>query len=284
MVSVSKSNSDEVNCNNESKNESKNEVFISSSRNITGRQSLLILPIIRFFNESDNLNVLIPILDGTSKISLRLIDWFVTNFCKKNNTLFNKLDYLNSVGKECIDVSNSCKSSFKNSSKNNTKSMSKNTTSKNINKNNNKNKNYRDFNNFIIVHNDYKSQLKSYSKRNFDPFCRRNRIKFYYEPAKYFITTVGQLNFFKWAIENYIINYITQNFDDIENDMNLRLNNDKSKRNRTSSTSSIGSIGSNSSQTEESSNTKKKSTSKLESMNNKRGNTVGGTKKEEKFR
>ena len=28
------------------------------------------------------------------------------------------------------------------------------------------------------------------------------------EDGKYFITTVGQLNFFQWAIENYIINFI----------------------------------------------------------------------------
>ena len=39
---------------------------------------------------------------------------------------------------------------------------------------------------------------------------------------KYFITTVGQLNFFKWAIENNIINYIKKNIKDVENDMNLR--------------------------------------------------------------
>jgi len=34
------------------------------------------------------------------------------------------------------------------------------------------------FDNFIIIHNDYKSQLKSYNKKNFDPFCRRDRGKF----------------------------------------------------------------------------------------------------------
>lgn len=76
------------------------------------------------------------------------------------------------------------------------------------------------FDNFIMVHNNYKGQLKSYNKKNFDPFCRRNRIKFYYEPSKYFVTTVGQLNFFKWAIENYIINYIDDNIKTIEEDMN----------------------------------------------------------------
>jgi hypothetical protein len=35
-------------------------------------------------------------------------------------------------------------------------------------------------------------------------------------------TTIGQLNFFKWAIENRILDYIEQNFEDIETDMNSR--------------------------------------------------------------
>jgi hypothetical protein len=41
-------------------------------------------------------------------------------------------------------------------------------------------------------------------------------------------TTIGQLNFFKWAIENRIIDYITENYVAIEQDMNQR--NSTSKR------------------------------------------------------
>jgi hypothetical protein len=36
------------------------------------------------------------------------------------------------------------------------------------------------------------------------------------------VTTIGQLNFFKWAIENRILEYIEENFEAIENDMNSR--------------------------------------------------------------
>ena len=43
-------------------------------------------------------------------------------------------------------------------------------------------------------------------------------------------TTIGQLNFFKWAIENKIIEYIENHYQIIENDMNLR--NSTSKRNK----------------------------------------------------
>jgi hypothetical protein len=35
-------------------------------------------------------------------------------------------------------------------------------------------------------------------------------------------TTIGQLNFFKWAIENQVLEYIEKNYDEIEADMNSR--------------------------------------------------------------
>jgi len=35
-------------------------------------------------------------------------------------------------------------------------------------------------------------------------------------------TTIGQLNFFKWAIENKIVDCIEENYHDIEEDMNRR--------------------------------------------------------------
>jgi hypothetical protein len=43
-------------------------------------------------------------------------------------------------------------------------------------------------------------------------------------------TTIGQLNFFKWAIENRIIHYIETNMSDIEEDMNLNNSISKSKK------------------------------------------------------
>ena len=64
----------------------------------------------------------------------------------------------------------------------------------------------------------YKAQLKSYKKKNFDPF-RRDK-KFYYkydirDENKKVLTTLGQLNFFKWAISNGIIDYVEKNYEDI---------------------------------------------------------------------
>jgi hypothetical protein len=71
--------------------------------------------------------------------------------------------------------------------------------------------------------------LKAYAKRNFDPFCRWERITIPYDSENYMETTIGQLNFFKWAIENKIIQYIQDNYTDIEDDMNNRNSTSKRK-------------------------------------------------------
>ena len=159
-------------------------ITIKSCKNITSKQALLVIPITKYFSSHVILNKLIKILKGES-ISLRLIDWFATNYCKKFNIMYNVNDYRPVKPGETEEQRKS-------------------------------------FDNFIIVHTNYKGQLKAYSKKNFDPFCRRNRIRFYYEENKYFVTTVGQLNFFKWALENNIVDYIQEHLKEIEDDMNLR--------------------------------------------------------------
>ena len=73
----------------------------------------------------------------------------------------------------------------------------------------------------IHVHESYKAQLKAYSKRQFDPFCRRDRIHFYYTPTEKVETTVGQLNFFRWAIENHVVDYVGAYLKDIESAMRV---------------------------------------------------------------
>lgn len=158
----------------------KNDTIISS------KKDLLMKSLIHFFSNKNNLNMVIPIITGKSKISLRILDWFVTNYSKKNNIHYEVVDNI-------------------------TKSRKK--SDKEI-----KMKNF-------IVYLDYKSQLKAYSKKQFDPFCRRERISFFDHDNNELITTVGQLNFFRWSIENDIINYINENYDVIENDMNNSLRN-----------------------------------------------------------
>jgi hypothetical protein len=158
---------------------------------ISSKKDLLMQSLINFFTDRIQLDLVIPIITGKSNISLRILDWFVTNYSKKNNIHYQ------------ITL-------------------------------NDKKKNF-------IVYLDYKSQLKAYSKKQFDPFCRRERISFIDHNNNELITTVGQLNFFRWAIENDILNFIIDNYDLIETDMNNSLRNlykkktgeEKNRRKRT---------------------------------------------------
>lgn len=140
--------------------------------NLMCKQTLLMNTLNIYFKNIENLNSMIPIIVGKSSISLRILDWFVTNYAKKNNISYDVFDKR-------------------------TNSMKK-----------------------FIVHIDYKSQLKAYSKKYFDPFCRRERIVFIDNNNNEFVTTAGQLNFFRWVIDNDILYYIYNNLKTIENDMN----------------------------------------------------------------
>ena len=152
---------------------------------LINKNLLLMDNINKYFSIRENKNILINILNNKYNISLRIIDWFVTNYCKKYNIFW--------INKE----------------------------------------------NRFVVYLNYKLQLKAYSKKLFDPFCRRERIYFNYmdenednQEKKYLITTVGQLNFFKWMIENNIIDYIIKNYENIESDMHNTIKNECFKNNK----------------------------------------------------
>ena len=69
---------------------------------------------------------------------------------------------------------------------------------------------------------DYKANLKAFSKKSFDPFCRRERIMLQFEcdiEKKTYITTTAQLNFMKWAIESGVLDYCKANIEMLEADM-----------------------------------------------------------------
>lgn len=136
---------------------------------ILDNKDLLLLSLTKFFSQKSNVNKIKNIINGKSDLSLRLIDWFVTNYSKKHGVII-------------------------------TRSISNNVVHFN-------------------VYLSYRSQLKAYSKQQFDPFRRRDRITFIYEKTKSIETTIGQLNFFRWVIENNIIEYITDNKETVENDM-----------------------------------------------------------------
>ena len=76
-------------------------------------------------------------------------------------------------------------------------------------------------NDYYSVNIMYKAQLKSYKKKNFDPFRRDKKFWYTYDKSEdnKVLTTLGQLNFFKWAISNKIIEYVEKHYDEINNAM-----------------------------------------------------------------
>ena len=71
------------------------------------------------------------------------------------------------------------------------------------------------------VYTSYKQQLKGYQKKYFDPFSRGERIPFFINDIC-IITTISQLNFFKWFINKKIYDYVLENRNQIDNDMNQK--------------------------------------------------------------
>lgn len=161
---------------------------------ILSSEELLVRKILKFYSNFNNLNTFIHIVEKGNIISLRLLDWFSTNYSKYNKIYINKID----------------------------------------------------------IHADYKNQLDGYRKRFFDPFCRRQRILVFCRNNNLrnqkgvlnldykhlddadttknvdgIVTTIGQLNFFKWCIERNIIAYIITHLTSIEKQMNSK---EKSKK------------------------------------------------------
>lgn len=78
------------------------------------------------------------------------------------------------------------------------------------------------------VYSSYKDKLKCHKKRYFDPFGRGDRIPFFSNDTC-IITTIGQLNFYKWFIINDIYKYCLDNHSEIQS--SLLENFGKNKRN-----------------------------------------------------
>jgi len=146
---------------------------------VATQNNVLLTSLLKFYTEDDNLDKMLAIINGDSKISLRLVDWFATNYSKQYFT--------------AIESENVSNGRFK-----------------------------------VFV--DYKLRLRAYSKKRFDPFCRWDRISIPYKEGQCVQTTIGQLNFFKWALENDVIKYVEENYSAIEADMNKRNSTSKRKK------------------------------------------------------
>ena len=92
----------------------------------------------------------------------------------------------------------------------------------------------------FLVYLSYKGQLKAYSKQYFDPNCRRERIMFSIPNHEPFMTTIGKLNFFRWALETQMLDYMEAHEEEIRTGYNTYLKETTliQKRNKTDTESS----------------------------------------------
>ena len=129
---------------------------------VEDKQTVLLQSLSLYDNNADKFGLCTRCIQGDGPVSLRVLDWLVTNYAREYNVTL------------CDETE---KSAFN-------------------------------------IHHEYKAQLKAYSKRFFDPFCRRTRVQF-----NGLETTCGQLNFFRWAMQTGVFEYETHNKDAIEDNM-----------------------------------------------------------------
>ena len=156
--------------------------IISENFSIETKSDLLLRTLKAYFTE-ERFKLVLPIITGSSKISLRVIDWFVTNYSKKNQIIYKIIEN----NEEC----------------------------------------------YINIHNHYKSQLNAYGKKYIDPFCRgKDRILFKVSDAQCVMSNLSQINFFKWALQYKVLDYIDTNYNIIVKDMTDTINNTPSSNKR----------------------------------------------------
>lgn len=124
---------------------------------------LLMNSLVRFYQKSDNLERIIPIINRESKVSLRVIEWFITTYARDRCVMCPMYSNNKIVG-------------------------------------------------YTQVYINYKSTLKSFRGRHFGIFKRSDKILLDWGSDSKLITTIGQLNFFKWAIETQILQFIEKNY------------------------------------------------------------------------
>lgn len=157
-----------------------NEKFTSKEKDILEKNKNFFSTDVKYIEE------MLSIINGESEISIRVLDWFVANYSKKNNTFYK----IRKCGRD----------------------------------------------EYFYVNNEYKKQLNGYSKLYFDPFCRKKKLIYTYRSTNgdnksiNFLSSIGQLNFFQWAIRNKVIKHVKLHIKEIEDDMKETSRRNKEKK------------------------------------------------------
>ncbi len=149
--------------------------------------------LLNFFRHKEHFEILLEFIanvnKSNTKLSLNLLEWLVINYSKHHGVIY---------------------------------SIFKNGKAKSI---------------FLWI--EYEAALDGNNKKSFDFFQRNPRdkkkkkikktINLEYGESKYLKTSVAQLNFFRWAIKNGVIDYLKKHLDEIYNDMKKRGKKHKKK-------------------------------------------------------
>ena len=147
----------------------------------------------RFFQQPQHVQEFLDIIHGKSEISIRIIEWFVTNY-----SLRKQINYRLTVNE---------------------------TTEK------------------FRVYPEYCNRLRSYTKKYFDSFCRSNKLIASWNPtdktedAVRFVTSIGQLNFFSWAVKYRVLDYVRRHLLEISIDMSAAMKERKQRKQQQKSAS-----------------------------------------------
>lgn len=143
---------------------------MSSSPSVESSDEVLLRSLRKYYADPEALRVLTDVLRKRAKVSLRTLDWFMTNYAKKHNVVFVH--------------------------------------------------NNKDVNVYIK----YQGCLDAFCKKSFDPFQRKDKhkdveVEIVDSDGLPLATTIGQLNFFRFAISNGIVDYVLAHAKDIEAEM-----------------------------------------------------------------
>ena len=168
----------------------------------------------RFYTSHDakgrpHIERFLPYVIGPAPVSLRVIDWFVTNYAKEHGTV--------------IELPLSPTASRDKASRDKAPRVR-----------------------HIDVYGHYRAELKTYSKHLFDPFRRRDRVRLTYNRAGDDVeTTVGQLNFFRWMLSNGVLDYVVEHAEAIDANMQQAAASGAGRRQATSHRSAAASPSNN---------------------------------------
>ena len=151
----------------------------TAASSMSARHCQRLVELLGYFTQERIESLLMPILTMESPVSLRALDWLVTNYAKKH-----ALAWPLAVQTKDADTI---------------------TTQR-----------------MFAVFTEYKTWLRTWRRRLFDPFQRRVRIYFRNRDC-WFSTTVGQLNFLYFAETTRIMEYAHKHVDEIDRDMTLSI-------------------------------------------------------------